>query len=296
MDTQTISEVTPAVVPADSTPATEIPVAVLEDSGTSTPQVVVTMPRVPAPSVEPTDAEKRIRQLVAQRKEAEEKREKEQQEKEYWRGLAEGRQTPAPAPSPKNLAPVAPNIDKSETYEDYEAAREKYLIDRTKWEIRQEQAEGEQRQKKAKEQEQRKAEMGRVAQNWETQKIAAQDRYPDFHTAISDPSFVQTAVTDFLIRESSLAADLAYYLAKNPAEMAKLNTAAPHVAAKAIGVLENKIEKERASVVKSVLSQAPTPIETVSGGKGADDVDDDNLPIEEYIKRRNRKQGLIKGS
>jgi hypothetical protein len=297
------SGISPVVVPADSTPAVENPpVNIVADSGTTTPpegtdaSVTPTAPVIP-PVVEPTEAEKRIRKLVAQKKDEEKLRIKEQGEKEYWRGVAEGRVTSKPAdsnpPGTSDVPPAQPNIDKFETYEEYEQAKDKYLISQAKWEIKQDAAKEEAKRKEEGEKNKQQTERQRVVQNWTNQRALAQDKYPDFETTVADPSFVQTAVTSFLIQESEVAGDLAYYLAKNPAEMAKLNNLPPHKAAKALGVLERKFTSSTPAA-RNVLSQAPAPITPVQSGGGAINEDESNLPMDEYVRRRNRKQGLIK--
>lgn len=298
------SGITPAVEPAAPAPATNNEPVKPVESGTTNQNIigggeppVVTTP-APASAVEPTEAEKRIRQVIAQRNEEREKREREEREKEYWKGVAEGRKgiiPNDPASSNQNTptAPVAPDISKFETFEEYEAAKETYLINKTKWEINQDAIKREQERKIQEEQNRRKQDMDRVAQNWQTKKMEGQAKYADFQTVISNPTFTQNGVMGFLIQGSNCADDLAYYLAKNPAEMQRLNSLPPYAAAKEVGVLEMKLTSKSAEN-RNVISQAPAPITPVIPGSTAE-VDEDQLPIEEFVRRRNIKQGLIKG-
>lgn len=293
---ETNSEVIPAAVTVGSAPTAEN----TENGVVETP-AVATVVTTPAPSsvVEPTDAEKRIRQLIAQKKEEEEKRREEEKKAEYWRGMAESRTVPTSTesvtpPDLANVAPVPPNIDKYETFEEYEVAKETYLISKAKWEIKQDAAKEEAKRKEEEKKTRQQNEFRRIQSNWESKKAEAQVKYPDFHTTISDPNFVQTGVMQLLIQDSEVAGDLAYYLAKNPAEMARLNSLPSYQAAKAVGVLERKFIANNTPPPQNILSQAPTPITPVQPVGGVGDVDEQDLPIEEFVRRRNQKQGLIK--
>jgi hypothetical protein len=296
---ETSSGDTPAVVTVDSAPTEAV--VVNAPTGVESSVVVTTPALSPSPSaVELTESEKRIRQLVAQRKEEEEKRREGEKTIEYWKGVAEARSTPTPGiqnvipPDLANVAPVAPNIDKYETFEEYEIAKETYIINKAKWEIKKDAAKEEAKRKEEEKVTKQQSEFKRIQSNWESKKVEAQVKYSDFHTVISDPNFVQTGVMQLLIQDSEVAGDLAYYLAKNPTEMARLNSLPPHHAAKAVGVLENKFITSSTPAPQNILSQAPAPITTVQPAGGVGEVDEQNLPIEEFVRRRNQKQGLIK--
>ena len=299
------TELNPAAVTVASAPTNVVNSAITPVS--AEPGVVVTPVGAvtagvtpPSGMAEPTEAEKRIRQLVAQRKEAEERERKKEMDAAYWKGVAESRSTVLPGntvitpPDLANAAPVAPDQDKFETYEEYEEAKDKYLVARAKWEIKQESAKEEAKRKEEEKSNRQKSEIQRIRGNWESKKAEAQVKYPDFHITISDPNFVQTGVTALLIQDSDVAGDLAYYLAKNPAEMTRLNSLPPHQAAKQVGVIEMKLRSVSHPAPQNIISQAPNPITPVQPAGGVQDVDEQDLPIEEFVRRRNQKQGLIK--
>ena len=232
------------VVPAASTPATEIPVS---EPGTpvSTEPVSETPieGEVVAPKgAEPTEAEKRIRKLVAQRKEEERLRLEKEREVAYWKGLAEGRDPNAGKPRTQVPAavqkPIQPNIDSFEKYEDYEAAKERFLVDTAKWELREEQRIERETTTKA-----------TVESNWKTRMAAAAVKHDDFMAVITNPAF--------------------------------------------IGKLEIKLTAPRAEQPKKIISAAPEPIKTVSPNASSE-IDEQDLPMDEFAKRRNAKEYGLK--
>jgi len=236
---------------------------------------------------EPTEAEKRIKQLLAKSKREEELRIKKEQEAQYWRGVAEGRQPVPPPPSgnaPVNpdAPPDPPDISNFEKFADYEAAKEKYLVDRAKWEFRQESKADEQR-KKAKE----------VNDNWGKKLQEAEKKYDDFREVVTNPQFTQTEAVAFFIKESDNGADIAYYLATHLDESARINSLPPHRAAIEIGKLEAKLAAPKPAEPKNIISQAPEPIKPVTPAPSVE-VDEDKLSIEEFIRRRNAKEAAAR--
>jgi hypothetical protein len=292
-------EVVPAnsatVVTADSAPAASIIPVNVGDSGD--PNVVTPpaspelnadgTPKVVAPVVtqgaEPSEAEKRIKQLVAQRKEEETLRLQKEREAEYWKGVAEGRRgidpaAPAPALGP-DAPPVPPEIAKFEKFEEFERAKDEYLIKRAKWEMKQDAAK-----------EAAKAKVERVNNTWTEKMREAEGKYPDFKSVIANPSFIQTDAVAFLIKDSDIGPDVAYYLGSNLAEMTRINALPPHQAAKEIGKIEAKLLAPKpVDPPKNLISQAPEPIKPVVPAP-LTEVDEDKLPIEEFVKRRNAKE------
>jgi hypothetical protein len=238
-------------------------------------------PKVAKP--EPTEAEKRIQRLVAERKEAEELAEKNAREAEYYKGLAEGR-TPKPSPEKPvppaaDTAPAPPDVTKYEKYEDYERAKETYLVEKAKYEIRQEaKADAEKKKKEA------------VDRTWNEKVAAAATKHADFQRVIGNPAFVQSDPVAFLIKDSEIGGELAYYLGTHLDVTAKLNALPPHVVAKEIGKIEAQLLTPKAEPQKNIISQAPEPIKTVAGAGPTAEVDEQDLPMEEFAKRRNAKE------
>ncbi len=197
--------------------------------------------------------------------------------------MAEGRgskpaEFPAPTESIIEVAPVPPTVDKFETYESFEVAREKYIVNLAKWELKQELKQEEEGRKKT-----------AVEGKWVTQVAAAQKKYKDFNTVVFNPAFGQSDVVAFLVKDSEMGTDLAYYLGTHLDEANRLNGLPPHVTAKEIGKIEAILATPKPVAEKKVVSMAPEPITTV-GAKGGGEVDEQDLPIDEFTKRRNERQ------
>lgn len=297
-----VGDLPPQVVSADSASA-----PVNADSGTAAENEVVAE-EVENEVVDPNatvaapkkgdEANKRIRELAAEKKRLE-------QENAYLKGLAEGvtkrpdavTDKPAePIIPAEDVQPIAPKADTFDTFEEYETAKEQYIVDRTLWQLRQDRKKEAEEEKKKQQVTSMQEEVTRVQKNWTTQSAKAKSKYQDFDAVVSSPTFVQTGVTAFLIQDSEVAGDLAYHLATHPEEMDRLNKLQPHAAAKAIGILEKQIADSASTPKqKNIISQAPEPVSTVSGGAGiSDNVNLQDLPIDEYVKRMNqarRKKG-----
>ncbi|MCC0807515.1 hypothetical protein FPV16_14965 [Methylobacterium sp. W2] len=99
---------------------------------------------------------------------------------------------------------------------------------------------------------------------------AFNDKLDDVREAIPDADKVLKAAAEHEVKPhvSELVVDsekgglLAYYLAKNPAELAKLNGMSPIQAAKAVGALEHRLTLAKPNRTPS----APAPAKPVTGG------------------------------
>jgi hypothetical protein len=112
---------------------------------------------------------------------------------------------------------------------------------------------------------------------------AVRDRIPDIDTALS--SFAKLTITNDmadLIADSEKAAEIAYYLAKNPQEAEALAMMPPHAMGRAIGQIESRVS----APVRNRLSQAPAPVQTVSGGSGSVAIDLNTTDFASYEKAR----------
>ncbi len=200
------------------------------------------------------------------------------------RGQMEGVRPPeqvptAPTTPPASQPPVAPNVNAFEKYEDYEKAQNQYLVDKAKYEIRKENEEVD-RRRQAEESQRR----------WQSKVAQAAGKYDDFFEAVNSPAFVQSNAIAFLIKESEAGPDVAYFLAKNPLETARLNSLPPHMAAIEFGKLEARITAPPAQPEpRNIVSQAPAPMTQVTT-RGAQVTDEQDLPVEDYIRQRNAKE------
>lgn len=175
--------------------------------------------------------------------------------------------------------PVEPKPDDFESYDDYVKADRQYIIDKTAWTIGQ-----------AYRQTQEREEKNKRAQSWATKVEEAVKKYPDFVQAISNPMFHQTEVVATLIQESDVGTDVAYFLAKNPAEARRLNTLPPILAAREFGKLEKQLSTPAASPgPRKLISQAPEPAKPVEAA-GVTEKNEQDLPVEDFISRRNARE------
>lgn len=93
-------------------------------------------------------------------------------------------------------------------------------------------------------------------------------KYKDFADKLKrDPSqggpAISTVMAEAMI-ESDLGIDVAYYLATNPAEAAKIAKLPPVSQARAVWELEGKVKDQR----KPAMSKAPPPVKPVRGSSG----------------------------
>lgn len=201
-------------------------------------------------------AEQRIKQLVAER--------------EYYRGLAEGRAT-MPGQQAAPVKPQGPpTLDQYENYEDF-------LIAKAKYEIRQEDAQGGNRQQQA----QKDIE-------FQTKMHKALSEDPELLEIYNDPGLPISDAMTTVIKESDIAPELVRYFGLNRDEALKIYHLSPMAAAREIGKIEAKLTLPPPDGVKKI-SGAPQPIKTV-GDKGSQSVDIEKLPMEEFVKRRNAEQ------
>jgi hypothetical protein len=216
------------------------------------------------------------------------------EEAAYYRGIAE---RPAAAPTPATPAapagppeaPVEPEASQFEEYEDFEAAHRvfkqaerKYVIEVAKHEMRQEYNNQSQQA---------------TRQQTEAQITTAFNKRLADEAAL-DPDIVNLANTFHLpgpnqipltgpmqdaIRESDVGPRLLRHFANNKVEVVRLAGMSPATQLREIGRIEASIINKPQPVVKHV-SAAPDPVKPL-GGNGQTDVDDDKIPMSEYLAR-----------
>lgn len=111
------------------------------------------------------------------------------------------------------------------------------------------------------------------------------DRLPDFDSVFASAKDrpISAHVQDLVV-ESEKGGLLAYYLAKNPAELAKLNGMSERQAAKAVGALETRLTLAKPNRTPA----APAPARPVSGA-AAPGPDPSRMTFAEYEAWRKRK-------
>jgi hypothetical protein len=110
---------------------------------------------------------------------------------------------------------------------------------------------------------------------------AARDRMPDFDQVFATTPISEAAAD--IIAESDRAAEIAYYLAKNPAEAQQIYGLPPHLQGREIARIEAKV-----SVPVRRTSAAPPPVPQVAAASAAPSAKDPaNMTMAEYSEWRN---------
>lgn len=267
---------TPAapVIPAEETPAVNTP------------------DPAPGGTVPPEEQPKAVKELIDQRK----RRQKAEQEAAYWRGVAEARAAgttppppavtpPVPAAPTAPVAPATPNIDDFATFDEYDKAmraydkeKEEYLVAVTEFRMTQKF-----------QQQQIQKQQNQTQQNFQQRLEKAAEADPTILDIAADPTLPVSKWMVPVLQESDVAPELLKYLHNNRGEAARIASLPPMLAAKEMGVIEAGIKTKPAPEPPKKVSSAPEPIPTVTPSGGGT-IDEGDLPIDEYIKRRNKAQ------
>lgn len=137
------------------------------------------------------------------------------------------------------------------------------------------------------------AEEGRRAQLEQQVMEAGEDKYDDFEEVVAKTgdllkaknlSFSRAMLNALL--EADNAADIIYHLGQKLDEAERIARLPAFAQAKEIGKLEDKLQAKP----QKQISKAPEPIKPVGSGKASSDTDlSDDLPIEEWMARRNKQ-------
>ena len=258
-------ETTPALENAQAAP--------VESAPTPVDPAVTPEPAPVEGEVQEAEPSKAVKELIAQRK----KRQAAEQDAAYWRGVAEGR---SPKAEPAPVVPVtteikAPQLDDFETYEDFEVAKEEYVL-----------ARAEQRVMTKLQQEKVQQETRQVTQTfWEkVETLAESDPYLKDEIAVVGRN-VNPLVADLVVK-SEVGIDLVHYLSKNPQEATRISQMQPMQAAMELGKLGAQIKAAPKPEPPKRVSAAPEPIPTVTPAGNVVE-DEDKLPIDQWVARRN---------
>jgi hypothetical protein len=183
----------------------------------------------------------------------------EEREKTFWREQAMSRQAPKqPEPEPTEEAEPDPA-----SYE-YGETDVRYIKDVAKFEVRREIAANE-----AKNAEARKAET--VQSRWQQEVSKAVDKYPDFEDRVFGGAerreWQLTPVAKDAIFDCDSPADVAYHLATNPTEAARIARLSPLAQVREIGKLEAKLAEPTKPTPKTA-TDAPPPPPQIRGNGG----------------------------
>lgn len=115
-----------------------------------------------------------------------------------------------------------------------------------------------------------------AAQNWAAQAQEAELRYPDFVKVARYDAPINEKMAE-LIEQSEVAADVAYFLGKNPSYAIQMQDLSPLEMARALGRVEQMVSAPQAKTV----STAPKPISPVSP-KPVGSKNPDSMSAKEY--------------
>lgn len=126
----------------------------------------------------------------------------------------------------------------------------------------------------------------RLIAGWEEKVDQADDKYDDFNAVVGQ---LQPG-TPFVdaIMEAENAADVAYYLGKNPQEAARIAQLHPRAQVREIGKLEAKLLAE--PVKPKTPSKAPAPIAPLSGAAStANDQPSEQDDLKTWMRKRSKQ-------
>jgi hypothetical protein len=217
-------------------------------------------------------------------------------------GGVKGGAAPQAAAEPKEADKplVAPRLEDFESNEAFEQARTEYLAEIHRREARQ--------ATRATQVEQFTAELDR---KFETRLAEAVKTDATLMDAVNDPTLSISPVMTFIIKDSDVGPAIVRYLADHREEAQKIAYMHPAQAAREMGRIEARLlaalpaaepQAGEAPAGKpaaapaaekpapKVVSKAPEPVKPVGGQTGTLEMDDEKVPIEEFVRRRNEKQ------
>ncbi len=243
----------------EETPKTPV---IKEGDESGTPKTAPETTEVKTES-ESKGAEKRIRQLVAERHARDRKiAELEEQLK--------GKATSA-EPVKKAGMPQAKDF---EDYEDYRDARALWLIEEKQ------QKDADERSKKQTIDSIKKLEDG-FKERIDEDSVAN----PEIIAVRDRVGMRISPAVAFAVKQSENAPDLIRYLDANPSEIDRLSKMDLVAAAREIGKIEVKLTSKGATKVKSGAPEPPDRAEKGGGANPTTEKSDDELPIEDYMKK-----------
>ena len=219
-----------------------------------------------------SEPSKVVKELITQRH----KRQEAERELAYLKGRLEGmavqQSSSAPKEEPKPL--TKPNVEDFQTYEAYEDANQTFILEKAKQELRDE-------FRRNQEAEKVKAQNSAFVERMQ----AAAKNDPTLLSIMSDQTLpVSPAMAD-VIKASDAAPELLKILNSDRRESARIAALPPVIAARELGLIEAKLKFAPKPEPPKRVSDAPTPIATVTPVTGPAIVNEDDLPIDEWMRR-----------
>ncbi len=247
-----------------------------------------TPPQTPAqePGPEPEGGGKAVKELIAQRQ----KRQEAEREAAYWRGVAEASRGAAPggpaAPQPVAAPqgpPPRPVIEQFETYEQFEAARDRWMDDMVDY-----------RAGRIREEVVRKTSVDTVHQTFVQRLEEAGKTNP----AVADAyKTVGTAINQHMaqfIKQSPHGPQVLLYLHEHMDETTRLARTNPYLAIAELGQIAGKLAAVSTAAAQPAQpiqqSKAPPPVKPVVNNGAPVETPLDKMPIDDFMKERNDHQ------
>ena len=242
-------------------------------------QVEQAAEQVGNPEEQGSEPPKAVRELIEQRK----KRQKAEQEAAYWRGMAEARgpqqapqEQPQAAPA-SNQPPKAPVLDNFDTYEEYEQAKDEYVIAKAEYQITQKYL-----------QQQRAAQQKQAQMSFEQRLNDAAKADPTILEIKNDPTLPVSELMAQMLQRMETAPQMLKWLNNNRDDAQRMMRMDPMSLAMEFGRVDTLIKSTPKPPAPKKVSAAPAPIQTVQATSSAE-IDEDDLPMEEYYKRRTKQ-------
>lgn len=181
----------------------------------------------------------------------------------------------APEPKPEVATPKSegkPSPDNFNSYEEYVEALTDYRVEQRLL-----------KQREEAQQQEAQAQQKQILDRWNEQSEAAREKFEDFDEVLNSVPPPPPAI-QYAIMSSDQAAEVAYHLAQNPKELARIAKLEPLAAAREIGKLEVKLSKPVTppATPKPKVTSAPAPIKPVGGqAKAPRSITDQEL-IDDY--------------
>ncbi len=236
--------------------------------------------------------QRRIDELTQRQRDA-------QREAEYWREMAM-RAIPAQPQGAQAATPQAPQPPDPSKYQggewdpEYQRARDAYVKDAAAHEAEMRLWRRVQQAAMAQHQQRAQADFQAKAETFQERQAAFAAGVEDYHEAAGAALATlgrNRAVADTIadaIADSDAAPEVLYFLGKNPAEARALAQMTPAAAARHVGRIEARIEREREAA--KAATKAPRPPQTVGGGGGRAHADPrDAKSFAEYEAARMRQ-------
>ena len=247
-------------------------------SETTHPEPQSTVAVVDAKTTEKKGPPKRFSELTRERDEA--KARAAQLEAELAAARAGQTKTepakPAPVQEITELPgkPAKPKFEdyKDKTYEEYEAAKDKYADDMIDWKVKNlRHQEAEQAKREA-----AKQEWQRIDESWQAQYNRAMEEDPEFEIVVKEVAkVVAPKGLVEVVKESPVATEIVRALHADPAKLEAISKMSPASAAREIGKIEAAIQS-KTTAPGTPARKLPEPPKTI-GGSG------ENLPKEKPL-------------